>query len=115
MKVFISQPMRYLTLSDIEKEQNLVLNSLEKYFNDIELIQQFFDKDLNYSPITCLAESLKLMESADIIVFHGDWNRARGCCIEHSVAMKYGLDNVYYSIETEEGIQIVKRIQKQEE
>ena len=109
MNVFISQPMKGLTLQEINAERIHVLEALEKYYNEeIVLIEQFFDKDLHYTPVTCLAESLKMMEHADVIVFTGKWEGARGCQIEHEVAREYGVAKIAYAIKTPTGVQILE-------
>lgn len=40
----------------------------------------------------CLAKSLSLMASADLILFDTDWNQHRGCRIEFQVAAEYNLN-----------------------
>jgi hypothetical protein len=41
-----------------------------------------------------LGESIKLLAKADIAYFASGWNDARGCCIEHECAEKYGINKV---------------------
>jgi len=99
-RLFISQPMRDRTDEEIQAERDRILDEVKEKYPDVELIDSFFkgatQSPINSSfqgtaltPIKCLAESLKLMEGADIIYFAPGWNIARGCTIEHYVAELY--------------------------
>ena len=107
MKVFISQPMRGLSNEEIlilrEKVQNYIREQYKE--EDIEFIDSFFkDAPVDAKPLWYLADSLKLMSEADIIVFAGAWSTARGCIIEHKCAKDYGYDIVYVSNNLLDGI-----------
>lgn len=90
-KIFISQPMRNKTQEEIVNARNAALATIKTNYNDDATILQSYKaefKDLD--PIACLGESLKIMSEADLVVFIGDWASARGCKIEHDVAVNYG-------------------------
>ena len=94
MKLFISQPMRGLTDEQILKAREEIRIRVEKEIGEkIELIDSFL-KDFvpnGNTPISYLGKSISLLAKADIVYFGGDWITARGCKIEHEIAVQYGL------------------------
>jgi hypothetical protein len=42
-----------------------------------------------------LAKSLEKMAHCNVVYFAKGWENARGCKIEHEVALQYGLDILY--------------------
>jgi len=46
-------------------------------------------------PLCFLAKSLENMSKCDAVYFCEGWKNARGCRIEHEVAVEYGLDIIY--------------------
>ena len=100
----ISQPMNGLT-----EEQ--IINAQKKYFEyvkkeNLEVVNTYF-KDEWYSqdsmslrgvvqmPVCFLAKSLEYMSQCNIVYFAKGWENARGCNIEHEVALQYGLNIIY--------------------
>lgn len=94
MIVFISQPMNGKSAEEIEKERIAILNAMEAELEDeVEVIGYLSETELNWmSPVACLAASISKMDVADLVIFAKGWEEARGCCIEHEVAVKYGLN-----------------------
>ena len=103
-KIMISQPMNGLTEEEI-------INAQKKYFEyakkeNLEVVNTYF-KDEWYSqdsmslrgvvqmPVCFLAMSLEKMSQCNIVYFAKGWENARGCKIEHEVALQYGLDIIY--------------------
>ena len=43
-----------------------------------------------------LGKSLELLSTADICLFVGNWETARGCRIEHDCCLEYGIPRVYF-------------------
>lgn len=39
-----------------------------------------------------LGEAIKLMDKCDMVIFAKDWQRHKGCVIEHAVAKEYGIE-----------------------
>ena len=96
MKIFISQPMNGKTDKEIEKEREHIIASAKKrYGENAEIIDSFF-KDAPYEakPLWYLAKSLELLSTADVAYFAKDWETARGCRIEHTCAVEYGIETV---------------------
>ncbi len=108
MKVFISQPMRGLTDEVIKLNRDACLEKFNHYCDKnfvrtenspedpIELIDSFLkDFDANDNPVKYLAESIRLLADADWVIFDKNWEQARGCMIEHEVAVRYGIPCFY--------------------
>ncbi|MBS5652510.1 MAG: hypothetical protein KHW49_02910 [Eubacterium sp.] len=93
MKVFISQPMRDKTDEQIKEERAKAVSRIkEKYNEDVEIIDSFFENaPHNAKPLWFLGKSLELLANADIAYFCKDWEKYRGCKIEHTCAKEYGI------------------------
>lgn len=93
MKLFISQPMRDKTNEEIKKERKKAIESVkEKYGEDVEVIDSFFENaPHDATPLWYLAKSLELLSTADVAYFCKDWEKYRGCRIENTCAIEYGI------------------------
>lgn len=95
MKLFISQPMRGKTKEEILAEREKAIESASRHFNERpEVIDSYFENapaDGNV-PLWCLAKSLELLSTADVAYFARGWEEARGCRIENTCAIEYGID-----------------------
>lgn len=58
-----------------------------------EVIDSFFDGEPK-TPLWYLGESIKLLGQADIAYFCKDWEKYRGCCIEHECCVRYSIKHV---------------------
>lgn len=100
VNVFFSQPMHGLTDEEIISERNLMTDEFRNFLcyelgfdNDVEII------DVNYifndpgsedaGRLWYLGRSIQTMDKADYIVFHKDYAKAKGCCVEHAVGYNY--------------------------
>lgn len=93
MKLFISQPMRDKTDEEIKEEREKIIKEVEKLFGEVEVIDSFFENaPYNAKPLWFLAKSLELLSTADIAYFAKDWDKYRGCRIEHICAIEYGIE-----------------------
>ncbi len=92
-KLFISQPMKGKTDDEIKKERNKIIEDARKeYGNDLEVIDSFFENAPHDArPLWFLAKSLELLSTADIVYFAPNWDKYRGCKIEHECAKQYGI------------------------
>lgn len=93
-KLFISQPMRDKTNEEIKSERNEILQKVKNIYpnEDIVLIDSFFGNALyDATPLWYLGKSLQLLSTADIAYFAEGWKNYRGCRIEHTCAMEYGI------------------------
>lgn len=93
-KIMISQPMRGKTNEQIREEREQLIRILEnKGFNVMDTIIENFDDKVE--PIFYLAKSLEYLANTDCVFFMKGWEKARGCKIEHQVAVEYG-KQIYY-------------------
>lgn len=88
MKIMISQPMRGKTEEQIREEREALVKRLQEEGH--EVIDTVLDISENKSPIYYLSKSIELLDKADGVVFMKGWQEARGCRIEHQVAVDYG-------------------------
>ena len=93
MKVFLSHPMHGLTEEQIMSIRDSAYYYLRSVYGNIELIDNHRHEDAptNAGRLWHLGRSIQQLEEADAIYFCGDWEDARGCCIEERVARYYGL------------------------
>lgn len=88
MKVMISQPMARKSTKQIKEERETLIKEIEAEGN--EVIDTVLDIGEKLSPVYYLGESIKKMADADAVVFMPGWENARGCRIEHQIALEYG-------------------------
>lgn len=91
----ISQPMCGKTNEQIREERADLVKRLQE--EGIEVIDTIFeeapaDEDM---AIYCLSQSIRYIGKADALYFMKGWEKARGCKIEHEVAVEYG-KQVFY-------------------
>ena len=92
-KLFISQPMRGKSDADILAERRRAIESAkEKLGEPVEVIDSFFQESpADAKPLWFLGKSLELLSGADIAYFVKGWQTARGCRIENTCAIEYGI------------------------
>lgn len=100
----ISQPMNGFTDEQIVDTRNRFLQYAEK--EGLEVVNTYF-QDEWYSkeamtkrgvvqiPLCFLAKAVECMSLCHIAYFAKGWENARGCKIEHEIALQYGLQIVY--------------------
>ena len=93
-KLFISQPMRGKSNEEILAAREKAIESAERNLGEkVEVIDSFFkDAPVDASPLWYLAKSLELLATADVAYFAKDWDQYRGCRIENTCAIEYGID-----------------------
>ena len=93
----ISQPMNGLPEDDILEKRNKI--SYYLCLNGYDVVDTYFNKILDSyecdPSLYLLGKSLILMSFCDLVFFCKDWEKARGCIIEHEAAISYDLDIVY--------------------
>lgn len=92
-KLFISQPMKDKTDAEILAVREQAIQSAKNLLGeDVEVIDSFFqDAPHDAKPLWFLAKSLELLATADVVYFAKDWEKYRGCRIENTCAMEYGI------------------------
>lgn len=94
-KVMISQPMRGKTNEQIKQERERLVKELTDAGYEV-LDTVFEDAPANEDvAIYMLSQSIRYLGKADMVVFMKGWEHARGCKIEHEVAVNYGKEIVY--------------------
>lgn len=93
IRLFISQPFTGKTEEEIFKQREEVVATVQEVYKGattIEVIDQYHQECDVDRRLHHLAESIKLMDSADLVYFTKDWKDAPGCRIEHAIAVEYG-------------------------
>ena len=88
MIIMISQPMEGKTSKQILNEREELVRELQNEGHII--IDTVLDISENKSPIYYLAKSIELLDQADAVIFMKGWQEARGCRVEHFIALEYG-------------------------
>lgn len=98
-KLFISQPMKGKTNEEIEAERATAVEAAKKILecDEIEVLDSFFkNAPIDAAPLWFLGKSLELLSVADVVYFAKDWEKYRGCRIEHTCALEYGIKVIEY-------------------
>ena len=91
-KLFISQPMRGKTDEEILAVRQKAVESAERNLGEkFEVIDSFFGTSDMSHALEYLGESIKLLATADVAYFAKGWEDARGCRIENTCAIEYGI------------------------
>lgn len=92
-KIFISQPMNGKTEKQIAEQRKNAAMIMQNYFEEnIEVIDSIIeDAPKDAHPLWYLGKSLELLSTADVVVFTLGWEKYRGCRIEHTCAVEYGI------------------------
>lgn len=95
-KLFVSQPMKGKTNEEILAVREKAIKSAERELGEkVEVIDSFFqDAPVDANPLWFLAKSLELLSTADVAYFARGWEEARGCKIENTCAIEYGVELV---------------------
>lgn len=104
MKAMLSQPMAGKTDEEIKKTRERAIEELEKM--GYEIVNTLFtdewyssekmkERGVENIPLCFLAKSLENMANCHAAYFCKGWKNARGCKIEHDVAVAYGLKIIY--------------------
>lgn len=92
-KLFVSQPMRGKTDEQILAEREKAIAAAERELGEkVEVIDSFFrNAPAEAKPLWFLGKSLELLSTADVAYFAPGWEEARGCRIENTCAIEYGI------------------------
>lgn len=97
-KLFISQPMRDKTDKEIKEEREKIIEEVQAKEGEVQVIDSFFENAPHDArPLWFLGKSLELLSTADIAYFAKDWQNYRGCKIEHTCAVEYGISRIYHN------------------
>ena len=92
-KLFISQPMKGKTDEEILAVREQAIKSAKDMLGeDVEVIDSFFQNaPADARPLWFLGKSLELLSTADVAYFAKGWEEARGCRIENTCTIEYGI------------------------
>lgn len=99
-KVFIAHPMNGIPDDIVEEIREKTFNKLKEIYpnENFELIDQFhipedeLPKEDSKNPrIHILGRSIQKLSEADLVVFTGDFTKAKGCCIELEICQRYSI------------------------
>lgn len=95
-KIMISQSMRGKTNEQIRKEREQLVKKLELEGHEVidTIISEDAPKDIDEA-IYYLSKSIAFIGKVDAVYFMKGWEKARGCKIEHQVAVEYE-KQIYY-------------------
>lgn len=95
-KLFVSQPMKDKTDEEILAVREKAIVSAKAKLpagEEVEVIDSFFQNaPADARPLWFLGKSLELLSTADVAYFAKGWENARGCRIENTCAVEYGID-----------------------
>ena len=96
LKIMISQPMKGKTNEQIREERAELVKRLEEEGH--EVVDTVFEEAPNNEDVAIymLSQSIRYIGKVDAVVFMPGWEKARGCKIEHQVAVEYG-KKVFYN------------------
>ena len=93
-RAMISQPMAGKTDREIGAERIRVMKILEEM--GYEVLNTFFTEEdveeAEHVALSFLGKSIEAMSHCDAVFFCPGWWNARGCRIEHEIALAYGLE-----------------------
>lgn len=75
---------------EILQERARAIAEAERLLGEpVEVLETYFGKD--YRPLEFLGKSIMYLAQADAAYFAPGWGVARGCKIEHTCAVEYGI------------------------
>lgn len=100
-RVFISQPMSGVPEKTVLEIRNAIKDAVKEYYKDepIEFVSAYentieekkFTHD--YSENICyLSKAINMMKDVDAVAFSPDIFSSRGCSVEYSTALAYGIE-----------------------
>jgi hypothetical protein len=103
-KIMISQPMAGFTNEQIVETRNRFLQFAEK--ENLEVVNTYFQDEWHSKdsmtgrgvvqiPVCFLAKAIENMSLCHKVYFAKGWESARGCKIEHEIALQYELEIIY--------------------
>lgn len=104
MKAMISQPMNNKTEAEITATREKAIKELtERSYEFVNSLftdewynkEKMIERGVIQIPVCFLAKSIDIMSLCDAVYFCKGWENARGCKIEHDVAVAYGLKIIY--------------------
>lgn len=95
-KLFISLPMKDKTVEEIINRINECKKEVEEILKEeVELLETFIKEDapeyISNDGLWYLGKSLEKMGEADVVYCDSGYGQYRGCIVEFSAAIRYGI------------------------
>lgn len=103
-KAMLSQPIAGKTDEEIVSTRNRAIKVLEEKGYEVVntlFTDEWYNRDqmekrgVVQIPLCFMAKGIENMSLCHAVYFCEDWENARGCKIEHAVAVAYGLEIIY--------------------
>lgn len=100
-KLFISMPMSGMSREEIVVRMAEAKSDAERIVGEpVELIDSVFDYEAGISnPVEYIGKAIIAMSQADHVYFAVGWKNARGCRVEHVVAVSYDMSIIDENME----------------
>ena len=107
-KAMLSQPMAGKTEQEIiETRENAIKVLKEKGFEIVNTLftdewynpKNMIERGVVQIPLCFMAKGIENMSLCHTVYFCEGWEKARGCRIEHDIAIAYGLEIIYERVE----------------
>lgn len=102
IRVFISQPMRGFSESEIELVRSIATTDIKQRLGDDVIIidsvrkqGEYINRKQTLGALWQLGHCIELLSTADVVYFARGWQESRGCRIEHLCAQEYGITTMY--------------------
>lgn len=95
-QLFISQPFSGRTEEEVFEERAKILSKVEEIYKEkFSVIDQYHQiAPEGAGRFYYLSQDILMMDKADLIAFSPDWKSAKGCRVEHELAVAYGLNMI---------------------
>lgn len=97
MKIFISQPMRGKTETQIREERQAIIDRLNEVYSDVEIVDSYKPEFKNRKKLEALGDSIKFLSEADALCLAEKWDTTPGCVAEAVVAELYDIPKIFYA------------------
>lgn len=94
-KIMISMPMRDRSYAEIILKYQNYKKALMSDYKVINTLFRYDKLEHINNPLFYLSKSIQAMSKCDAVFFAKGWQNARGCKIEHEIAVAYGLEVIY--------------------
>ena len=97
MKIVISQPMKGLSIEEINKNREKAVKMLTEQGHEvIPTVLTIIEYNGKNESLFCLASTLcAIADEADAVYFMKGWDNARGCQVEHFICKQYNVQIMY--------------------
>lgn len=94
--LFVSQPFKGKTEEEVFSQRRMIKDKIEELIGEECLVIDQYHQTApeGAGRFYYLSQDILMMDEADIIVFSPDWMTAKGCRVEHELAVSYGLNMI---------------------